>query len=77
MSIGQGHRPMGDMPEQTGINPLQLLSADVDPDSGGAEPDLPLELSSKKQAGLRSWPAHPAAARNMAERLRFRLSSGI
>jgi molybdopterin-containing oxidoreductase family iron-sulfur binding subunit len=36
MSIGQGHKAYGRSARDTGVNPLQLLSANVYPDSGGA-----------------------------------------
>ena len=36
MHIGQGHSAYGRYARNTGINPLQLLSADVNSDSGGA-----------------------------------------
>ena len=36
MSIGQGHTAYGRYAKDVGVNPLQLLSANVDPDSGGA-----------------------------------------
>ena len=36
MSIGQGHRAYGRSAKDAGVNPLQLLSANVYPDSGGA-----------------------------------------
>jgi len=36
MSIGQGHKAYGRYAKDTGVNPIQLLSANVDPDSGGA-----------------------------------------
>ena len=36
MGIGQGHKAYGRYAKDTGVNPLQLLSASVDPVSGGA-----------------------------------------
>jgi anaerobic selenocysteine-containing dehydrogenase/Fe-S-cluster-containing dehydrogenase component len=36
MSIGQGHQAYGRYAKDNGVNPLQLLSANLDPDSGGA-----------------------------------------
>ena len=36
MSIGQGHKAYGRYAKDTGVNPLQLLSANFDPVSGGA-----------------------------------------
>jgi anaerobic selenocysteine-containing dehydrogenase/Fe-S-cluster-containing dehydrogenase component len=36
MAIGQGHTSFGRFAEGMGINPLQLLSAETDPDSGGS-----------------------------------------
>jgi molybdopterin-containing oxidoreductase family iron-sulfur binding subunit len=40
MYIGQGHTAYGRYAKDTGANPWQLLSADVDPDSGGASLNL-------------------------------------
>jgi len=40
MDIGQGHTAYGRYAKDAGVNPLQLLSADVDPDSGGASLSL-------------------------------------
>ena len=36
MSIGQGHKAYGRYAKDTGVNPLELLSAKVNPSSGGA-----------------------------------------
>jgi molybdopterin-containing oxidoreductase family iron-sulfur binding subunit len=36
MSIGQGHKAYGRYAKDTGVNPLELLSANVSPSSGGA-----------------------------------------
>jgi molybdopterin-containing oxidoreductase family iron-sulfur binding subunit len=36
MSIGQGHKSYGRYAKDAGVNPLQLLSANVHPDCGGA-----------------------------------------
>jgi molybdopterin-containing oxidoreductase family iron-sulfur binding subunit len=47
MSIGQGHQAYGRYAENTGINPLQLLSPGSDPDSGGANLYV-AEISIKK-----------------------------
>ena len=47
MSVGQGHSAYGRYAKDTGINPLQLISADVNPDSGGASLNV-AELTIKK-----------------------------
>jgi molybdopterin-containing oxidoreductase family iron-sulfur binding subunit len=47
MSIGQGHPAFGRYARETGANPLILLAAGADPDSGGADLSLP-EIAIKK-----------------------------
>jgi len=47
MSIGQGHTAYGRYARQAGANPLTLLAAGADPDSGGADLNAP-EITVKK-----------------------------
>jgi len=47
MGIGQGHTAYGRYAKNAGVNPLQLLSANIDPDSGGASFNV-AEISIKK-----------------------------
>jgi len=49
MDIGQGHTAYGRYAKDAGVNPLQLLSAEVDPDSGGA--NLTLAKITIKKSG--------------------------
>ena len=47
MSIGQGHTAYGRYAKDAGVNPIQLLSANFDPDSGGASLNV-AEITIKK-----------------------------
>jgi molybdopterin-containing oxidoreductase family iron-sulfur binding subunit len=47
MSIGQGHTAYGRYAKDVGVNPLQLLSANFNPDSGGASLNV-AEITIKK-----------------------------
>ena len=47
MSIGQGHTAYGRYARDAGVNPLQLLSANFNPDSGGASLNV-AEITIKK-----------------------------
>jgi molybdopterin-containing oxidoreductase family iron-sulfur binding subunit len=47
MNIGQGHTSYGRYAKDAGVNPLQLLSADFNPESGGASLNL-TEITIKK-----------------------------
>jgi molybdopterin-containing oxidoreductase family iron-sulfur binding subunit len=47
MSIGQGHKAYGRFAKDTGVNPLQLLSASANPSSGGASLNV-ADVSIKK-----------------------------
>jgi len=74
MPIGQGHRSYGRYARETGANPVALLSADTDRNSGGCSFTID-EVSIKKTG--RSMPlAHTDGSRTQHDRA-FALSIGL